>query len=157
LALFSLALGNYSCFRSHFVNINVVVVDRLGRKVAIKECLASRQDVDNPYNYANISNKELEDFKQEALHLKQLRPHHNIVPFCKQIIILCFCLLTTVFSLLVDGICLKPQFSIICEFCEGGSLDALLYESTDALPLQRCWRWIRGIAAGTQHLHKQVC
>jgi hypothetical protein len=62
---------------------------RQGKKVAIKECIGTQSNnpIANAYNYSNISSKELEDFKQEAMRMKTLQPHQNIVPFCKPYVV----------------------------------------------------------------------
>jgi serine/threonine protein kinase len=61
------------------------------------------------YDYANINDKEMQRFKEEARRMQAITPHPNIVPFY--------------------GVILQPTFAIVCQFCEGGSLDAVLYKS----------------------------
>jgi serine/threonine protein kinase len=64
-----------------------------------------------------------------------LPPHPNVVH---------------VFGISVDG----PQPVIILEYCGGGSLDKVLFDSRQKLSEEQKLRFVRGIAAGMLHLHK---
>jgi serine/threonine protein kinase len=106
-----------------------------GRDVAIKEAINTQQETLG-YNYANLNSTELEKFKMEARRMQSVRPHQNIVPFY--------------------GVITVPVFCIVCEFCDGGSLDGVLYkDKTRDIPMLRRWNWIRGIANGALHLHRE--
>jgi len=80
-------------------------------------------------------NRKIEDFLQEMKIMIELPPHPNVVQ---------------VLGLSVDG----PQPIIVMEFCPGGSLDTLLYDSNVNLNEEDKMQLIRGIAAGMLHLHK---
>ena len=54
------------------------------------------------------------------------------------------------------GFSIHPETNsviLIIEYCNGGSLDAALYDSQKPLTTQQKWSWIAGIAQGLNHLH----
>jgi len=65
----------------------------------------------------------------------ELPPHPNVVQM---------------FGISLDG----PQPIIILEYCGGGSLDRVLYDSNEKLSEEFKMRMVRGIALGMLHLHK---
>jgi len=64
-----------------------------------------------------------------------LPPHPNVVQ---------------VFGVSLDG----PQPVIVMEYCAGGSLDTLLFDSNLKLSDEQKLRFVRGIALGMLHLHE---
>jgi tRNA A-37 threonylcarbamoyl transferase component Bud32 len=106
-----------------------------GRDVAIKEAIGAREEAMG-YSFVDLAQAELEKFKQEARRMQQVTAHPNIVPFF--------------------GVIVTPVFSIVCQFCDGGSLDGVLYKDRNRdIPMARRWHWLRGIARGAQHLHHE--
>jgi len=77
----------------------------------------------------------MEDFIQEIRLMMNLPPHPNVVH---------------VFGVSLDG----PQPIIIMEYCAGGSLDKLLFDSKEKLSEEYKIQLVQGIAAGMYHLHK---
>jgi predicted Ser/Thr protein kinase len=77
----------------------------------------------------------LEDFVREIRLMSELPPHPNVVHL---------------FGVSLDG----PQPIIVLEYCAGGSLDKLLFQSNATLSDEHKMRLVRGIAAGMLHLHK---
>jgi serine/threonine protein kinase len=78
---------------------------------------------------------KLDEFINEMKLMLELPPHPNIVQL---------------FGVSLNG----PQPIIIMEYCAGGSLDNLLFDSNTNLSTEQKIRLIRGIALGMQHLHK---
>jgi len=83
-----------------------------------------------------LTDKQLEDFKQETSVMAKLRPHRNIVTFL--------------------GVCTEPgnPLCIVTEYMSRGSLWGRLNHPTpisDELKL----KWVRGIACGMLHLHSE--
>jgi serine/threonine protein kinase len=64
-----------------------------------------------------------------------LPPHPNVVQ---------------VFGISRDG----PHPVLILEYCDGGSLDSLLYDTSYSLSLAQQLEIIHGVAKGMLHLHK---
>jgi len=113
---------------------DIVVEKEVGEGSYGKVCLGK-------WNAASVAlkfcrkNRKIEDFLQEMKIMIELPPHPNVVQ---------------VLGLSVDG----PQPIIVMEFCPGGSLDTLLYDSNVNLNEEDKMQLIRGIAAGMLHLHK---
>lgn len=95
-----------------------------GSKVAVKKLLS------------DVSEKDLDDFKSEAVTMTNLRPHVNVVQML--------------------GICLEP-LCIVTEFMEDGSLSSFLTNKTKVheIGVDQKKRVSRGIAAGMLHLHSE--
>jgi serine/threonine protein kinase len=77
----------------------------------------------------------LEDFMREIRLMIELPPHPNVVHL---------------FGVSLDG----QQPIIVLEYCAGGSLDKLLFQTNITLSDEQKMRLVRGIAAGMLHLHK---
>jgi len=77
----------------------------------------------------------VEDFMREMQLMIELPPHPNVVQLL---------------GASLDG----PQPVIILEFCAGGSLERLLFESNANFSEVYKMQLVRGIAAGMLHLHK---
>ncbi len=78
---------------------------------------------------------DIDEFLREAEVMLAIRPHPNIVQ---------------VLGVSTDG----PQIALVLEFCQGGSLDTLLFDKEDEIsPAQRI-KLAAGIAAGIYHLHQ---
>jgi len=82
---------------------------------------------------ATVTEKDIEDFNQEAKLLMNLRPHANVVQFY--------------------GVCQNP-FCIVTEFLSGGSLSAYL-RSAVKIDLEKVLTWAIETAAGMIHLHAE--
>lgn len=78
---------------------------------------------------------KLDDFVKELNLMTKLPPHPNVV---------------RLFGVSLDG----SEPAIVLEYCAGGSLDALLYESNKTLSDEFKMNLIREIAAGMLHLHR---
>jgi hypothetical protein len=78
-----------------------------------------------------IGTKELHEFQAEALTMKSIPPHPNLVLF--------------------RGICIAP-LCLITDFCEGGSLYHLL-KSNEEINTSSKLKWITEICQGMIHLH----
>jgi len=78
---------------------------------------------------------QLEEFINEMKLMIELPPHPNVVHL---------------FGISLDG----PQPIIVMEYCVGGSLDKLLFDSNVKLSDEDKIRLVRGIALGMLHLHK---
>jgi len=81
-----------------------------------------------------ISGK-IEEFIQEINLMISLPPHPNVVQ---------------VYGVSIDGI----QPVIVMEYCAGGSLDKLLFDSNVKLNEEEMFHLVRGIVSGMLHLHK---
>jgi hypothetical protein len=77
----------------------------------------------------------IEEFMNEVKLLIEVPPHPNIVQML---------------GISMTG----PQPTIVLEYCAGGSLDKLLFDSNVKLSNENKLRLIRGIATGMLHLHK---
>jgi predicted Ser/Thr protein kinase len=77
---------------------------------------------------------QLDNFLREINVMIELPPHPNVVQL---------------FGVSLDC----PQPVLIMEYCAGGSLDKLLYDSNVKLSDDQKMRLIQGIAAGMYHLH----
>jgi serine/threonine protein kinase len=77
----------------------------------------------------------LEDFMREIRLMIELPSHPNVVHL---------------FGVSLDG----PQPIIVLEYCAGGSLDKLLFQTNVTLSDEHKIRLVRGISAGMLHLHK---
>jgi len=83
-----------------------------------------------------VSPDQLREFVEEMNLLQNLRSHPNVVVFL--------------------GTCIPPQpFSLVTEFCEGGSLDGWLKTNRATIDWAVQLRMIRGIAKGMFHLHSE--
>jgi predicted Ser/Thr protein kinase len=78
---------------------------------------------------------QIEEFTNEMKLMIELPPHPNVIQ---------------VFGISLDG----PQPVIVMEYCAGGSLDKLLFDSNVKLSDEDKIRLVRGIALGMFHLHK---
>jgi len=78
---------------------------------------------------------DIEEFLREAEVMISIRPHPNIVQ---------------VLGVSTDG----PQIALVLEFCQGGSLDTLLFDKDDELGAAKTIKLSAGIAAGIYHLHQ---
>jgi serine/threonine protein kinase len=78
---------------------------------------------------------KIEDFMIECKIMTELPPHPNVVQ---------------VFGVSLDG----PQPAIIMEYCAGGSLDKILFDSKVKLNEEYKIQLVRKIAGGMCHLHK---
>jgi len=83
---------------------------------------------------STVEQKQLNEFITEAKLMLNLRPH----PFVLQIL-----------GISVDG----PYPAMILEFCDGGSLDKLVY-SNAPISYNQVYNIMKGIALGMHHLHK---
>jgi len=82
--------------------------------------------------FGDLDAQSLEDFRQEGLVHKKLRPHSNVVQFF--------------------GICIQDKKSmIVTEYLPGGSLDKFL-SSEVKIQFSTVLKLIRGIASGMWHL-----
>jgi serine/threonine protein kinase len=81
--------------------------------------------------HAKMGEKELNDFKEEAITMKNIPPHPNLVLF--------------------RGICLDP-LCLVTDFCDGGSLHYLL-KSKQQISAETKLKWIKDICNGMLHLH----
>jgi predicted Ser/Thr protein kinase len=77
----------------------------------------------------------VEDFVSEIKIMVELPPHPNVVQL---------------YGVSLDG----PQPVIIMEYCAGGSLDKLLFDTNKKLSIEYKIELIRNVAAGLHHLHK---
>ncbi len=59
------------------------------------------------------------------------------------------------FSPHFQGVITEPQFMIVSEFMEGGSLVKLLHEKTLTISVAETKKIVSGIALGMMHLHSQ--
>jgi len=78
--------------------------------------------------------KELRAFQDEAQVMKGLRPHANVI--------------------LLLGITPPPELCIVAEYCENGSLYALLHSDAIVDDNQKI-KFCKGIASGMSHLHTE--
>jgi len=78
---------------------------------------------------------KLDEFMKEVKLMIELPSHPNVVQM---------------FGVSLDG----PQPVIILEYCTGGSLDKLLFDTDENLLEDYKIKLVRGIAAGMLHLHK---
>jgi len=76
-----------------------------------------------------------EEFMREVKLMVKLPPHPNVVQM---------------YGVTLDG----PQPIIVMEYCNGGSLDKLLFNSKSKISDDRRIELVRGIAIGMLHLHK---
>jgi len=77
----------------------------------------------------------LDTFVDEIKVMLELPPHPNVIQM---------------FGISLDG----PQPVIVMEYCGGGSLDKLLFDSNKKLSIEYKMGLIRSVAAGLYHLHK---
>jgi predicted Ser/Thr protein kinase len=78
---------------------------------------------------------DIDEFLREAEVMLAIRPHPNIVQ---------------VLGVSTDG----PQIALVLEFCQGGSLDTLLFDKEDDISAAQKIKLAAGIAAGIYHLHQ---
>jgi hypothetical protein len=78
---------------------------------------------------------KMDEFLREANLMISLPPHPNVV---------------RMYGVSIDG----TQPIIVMEYCAGGSLDKLLYDTEEQISNEQKIRWIREIAEGMSHLHK---
>jgi hypothetical protein len=113
---------------------DLVVEKKIGTGSYGKVCLGK-------WNAAPVALKfcrkkgNVEDFMREIRLMIELPPHPNVVQW---------------FGVSLDG----PQPIIVLEYCAGGSLDQLLFQTNVILSDEQKIRLVRGIAAGMLHLHK---
>eukprot|EP01117_Protostelium_nocturnum_P010070 TRINITY_DN3593_c0_g1_i4.p1 TRINITY_DN3593_c0_g1~~TRINITY_DN3593_c0_g1_i4.p1 ORF type:complete len:384 (+),score=90.75 TRINITY_DN3593_c0_g1_i4:3338-4489(+) len=82
----------------------------------------------------NVNEQELRDFLHEVALIQGLGSHPNVVLFM--------------------GITFPPQpLSMVLEFCEGGSLHS--YVRNNQVSMEQQMTFVRGIAKGMLHLHKE--
>jgi hypothetical protein len=77
----------------------------------------------------------MDEFLREANLMMSLPPHPNVV---------------RMYGVSIDG----TQPVIVMEYCEGGSLDKLLYDMNQQISNDLKIRWVYEIALGMSHLHK---
>jgi serine/threonine protein kinase len=121
--------------RSQIITFTEVTVERkIGTGSYGKVCLGK-------WNAAPVALKfcrkkgNLEEFMREIRLMIELPAHPNVVQL---------------FGVSLDG----PQPIIVLEYCAGGSLDKLLFQTNATLSDEHKMRLVRGIAAGMLHLHK---
>jgi predicted Ser/Thr protein kinase len=78
---------------------------------------------------------KMEEFLREANLMISLPPHPNVV---------------RMYGVSVDG----TQPIIVLEYCTGGSLDKLLFDTEEHISDEQKIRWVHEIALGMCHLHK---
>jgi serine/threonine protein kinase len=112
----------------------IAIVKELGEGSYGKVCLGKWRAARVALKFCK--NKEnLDEFINEMKLMIELPPHPNVVQ---------------VFGVSLDG----PQPVIVMEYCAGGSLDTLLFDSNTKLSDEQKLRLVRGIAAGMLHLHE---
>jgi serine/threonine protein kinase len=112
----------------------IAIVKELGEGSYGKVCLGKWRAA--PVALKICKNKEkLDEFMNEVKLMIELPPHPNVVQ---------------VFGVSLDG----PQPVIVMEYCAGGSLDTLLFDTNLKLSDEHKIRFVRGIAAGMLHLHE---
>jgi tyrosine-protein kinase Yes len=79
--------------------------------------------------------ENIDDFAQEVRVMIELPPHPNVVQM---------------FGISVDG----PEAVIILEYCDGGSLDKVLFDSQQQIAPEKKIDLAFGIASGMLHLHR---
>jgi len=78
---------------------------------------------------------KMDEFMREANLMVSLPPHPNVV---------------RLYGVSIDG----PQPIIVMEYCAGGSLDKLLFDTKLQISNEQKIRWVNEIAQGMSHLHK---
>jgi len=112
----------------------IAIVKELGEGSYGKVCLGKWRAARVALKFCK--NKEnLDEFINEMKLMIELPPHPNVVQ---------------VFGVSLDG----PQPVIVMEYCAGGSLDTLLFDSNLKLSDEQKIRFVRGIALGMLHLHE---
>ncbi|PRP78508.1 hypothetical protein PROFUN_13526 [Planoprotostelium fungivorum] len=86
-----------------------------------------------------VSGDQLRSFLAEVNLIQELRSHPNVVMFL--------------------GATIPPQpFSLVTEFCHGGSLDVYLMNHRNTLTIETKRRFMLGIALGMRHIHaEKIC
>jgi tRNA A-37 threonylcarbamoyl transferase component Bud32 len=108
------------------------LVKEIGSGAFGKVFIAEWQATQVAIKVSNIASDE--DFKREAELMIKLRPHPNVVRFL---------------GISTDG----PFAVIILEYCNGGSLDKILFDNKNDVSYRQQLDWARGIARGLLHLH----
>jgi predicted Ser/Thr protein kinase len=117
------------------ISFNELTVDReLGEGSYGKVCLGRWNDAPVALKFCR-KKTSMDEFMSEVKILLQLPPHPNVIQM---------------FGISIDG----PQSVLILEYCSGGSLDKLLFNSGQVLSNERKMDLVRGIARGVYHLHK---
>jgi predicted Ser/Thr protein kinase len=117
------------------VSFNELTIEKeIGEGSYGKVCLGKWNKAPVALKFCKKKGK-MEEFMAEVKLMILLPPHPNVVHM---------------FGVSVDG----PQPVIILEFCVGGSLDKLLFDSNEKISDEHKMRLVRGIAAGMYHLHK---
>jgi len=117
------------------ISFNELTVDReLGEGSYGKVCLGRWNDAPVALKFCR-KKTSMDEFMSEVKILLQLPPHPNVIQM---------------FGISIDG----PQSVLILEYCSGGSLDKLLFNSGQVLSNERKLDLVRGIARGVYHLHK---
>jgi hypothetical protein len=78
---------------------------------------------------------KMEEFMREAHLMSSVPPHPNVV---------------RMYGVSIDG----TQPIIVMEYCTGGSLDKLLFDTAQQISHEQKIRWVHEIALGMCHLHK---
>jgi len=78
---------------------------------------------------------QMDEFMREANLMISLPPHPNVV---------------RMYGVSIDG----TQPIIVMEYCAGGSLDKLLFDTEELISDEQKIRWVHEIALGMCHLHK---
>jgi predicted Ser/Thr protein kinase len=78
---------------------------------------------------------KMDEFMREANLMISLPPHPNVV---------------RMYGVSIDG----TQPIIVMEYCGGGSLDKILYDTNEKISMEQKIRWVHEIAKGMYHLHK---
>jgi serine/threonine protein kinase len=78
---------------------------------------------------------KMDEFMREANLMITLPPHPNVV---------------RMYGVSIDG----TQPIIVMEYCAGGSLDTLLYDSHERISNEQKIEWVHEIAEGMRYLHK---
>jgi len=117
------------------VSFNEIIVEReIGEGSYGKVCLGKWNAAPVALKFCKRKGK-IDDFMREIRLMINLPPHPNVVQM---------------FGISLDG----PQPVIILEYCAGGSLDKLLFDSNVKQSEEYKMKLVRGIAAGMLHLHK---
>jgi serine/threonine protein kinase len=96
-----------------------------GAQVAIKQMKSTK----------DVSSKQIEEFLDELELMVNLKPHPNVVKLI--------------------GVCKEPQFAIVLEYMEHGSLEKLVFNHEIKLEYDLLVGIARDVAAGIYHLHSE--
>jgi len=112
----------------------LVIEKELGEGSYGKVCLGKWNTAVVALKFCKKKGK-LEEFLTEINTMVNLPPHPNVVQ---------------IFGVSLNG----PETVLVLEYCAGGSLDKILFVSSESLSEETMMSIIRGIAAGMYHLHK---